>query len=78
MTFAKLSFAALVLGASLTPAFAEGGEHIQSSTSVYLQSLGQSNGAPVVEGRQAAPISAPATLTDAERYVIVHNSASNN
>ncbi|MCE1236569.1 MAG: hypothetical protein LWW93_09450 [Hyphomicrobiales bacterium] len=74
MTFAKLSIAALVLGASLTPALAESGDQTPTAASVYLQSIGHSNGSAMVEGRQAAPIAAAASgLTDAERYVVVHN-----
>ncbi len=69
MTFTKLTFAALALGASLTPALAESGAS-DDRLAAFLAS--QNAAAPksaIVEGRQAAPIAAPAQASAVDRYL---------
>lgn len=83
MTFAKLSLAALIAAAAVTPALADDDG---SPLGAYLQSISAparatdaQPAAKVIEGRQArhmhmatpavAPTPTPAPLTDAERYL---------
>lgn len=74
MTTTKLTFAALFLGASLVPAFANTDDQSQSPRDAYLASLAAAPvQKPVVEGRQATPIHATVTETAAERYVEQRN-----
>jgi len=75
MTFTKLSLAALVLGASLTPALAESGDLSQSPVAAYEQALGNPAVKPaMIEGRQAAPVAATSgALNTVDRYLIEHN-----
>jgi hypothetical protein len=63
------SLAALLVGASLSSAFAD-----QSSPEGRLVPAAEATrvSSPIVEGRQAAPI-AQTNLTDAERLVIERN-----
>jgi hypothetical protein len=71
----SLSLAALLVGASLSSAFAD-----QSSPEGRLVPVAEAmhmTASPIVEGRQAAPI-AHANLTDAERLVIERNLDTNN
>ncbi|MBV5264994.1 hypothetical protein [Pinisolibacter aquiterrae] len=70
MTFTKLTLAALVLGASLTPALAESGDLSQTPVAAYEQALGNPAAKPaVIEGRQAAPVVTPTAETGAARYL---------
>ena len=73
MTSLKLALAALLVGSSLAPAFADNDQEgrlvpVEQATRVV---------APVQEGRQAAPIAKPQSITDGERYVIDRNDAYN-
>lgn len=69
MNVTRFSLAALLLGASLTPALADSGDTGSSPLTVFQQSLAGPARAPLIEGRQATPVAAPAPLTDAERYL---------
>ena len=69
MTFTKLTLAALVLGASFSPALAESDDSAQSPLSVYNQSAGQPAHTAVIEGRQTAPIATPTHANGAEAYL---------
>jgi len=70
MTFTKLTFAALVLGASLTPALAESGDLSQSPVAAYEQALGNPAAKPaMIEGRQAAPVANASAVSGAARYL---------
>ncbi len=68
MTIKSLALASLVLAASFGSAYAE---EAQADRLPIEQRL-SATAAPVVEGRQAAPV-ATSNLTAAERYVIEHN-----
>ncbi len=69
MTYAKLSLAALLLGASFAPALADEADLANSPVAVLNQSVAAPAG-KIVEGRQATPIVATATHeTGAARYL---------
>ncbi|MBV5264993.1 hypothetical protein [Pinisolibacter aquiterrae] len=75
MTFTKLPLAALILGASLTPALAESGDLSQTPVAAFEQALGNPAAkSAVIEGRQAAPVVTPTAPTDAAtRYLDSRN-----
>lgn len=72
MTVKSLALASLVLATTFGAAQAE--DQNQAARVSIEQRLAVAP-APVVEGRQAAPV-ASAVLTTAERYVIEHNTSS--
>lgn len=69
MNVTKLTLAALLVGASLTPALADSGDTSRSPLAVFQQAHATPAEAKMVEGRQATPIVAPAAVTGAERYL---------
>lgn len=71
MTLRFASLAALALAAFVATAHAEaGGEADAAPVRAYLESLGQAAPQAVSEGRQAAPATSSATVTEAQRFVI--------
>jgi hypothetical protein len=72
MKFTSLALAAAALGASLSTASADA--YWKAGDVLPIAQM-QQTAAPVVEGRQAAPVAAEAAfrLTDAERHVIEQN-----
>lgn len=68
MSTIKLSLAALLLGASLTPALADVADNANAPVTVLNQSLGQ-KAAPMVEGRQATPMVATGHESGAAHYL---------
>lgn len=75
MTVTKLTLAALLLGASLTPALADPGpDRSAAPLTAYLASLHQAPAtSPMIEGRQGAPVHATATETALDHYLNQRN-----
>ena len=69
MTSLKLTLAALVLGSALSPALAD--TNVEGRLVPAAQAAQAA--APLQEGRQAAPITTTAPLSDGERLVIERN-----
>lgn len=70
MNATKLTLAALLLGASLTPALAESHDAGNDTLAVYRQSVAAPATVKMVEGRQAAPIvTAPKAQSGVATYL---------
>ena len=65
MTFTKMTLAALVLGASLTPALADSGSSVDDRLAAFVAAQNQPKATQsVVEGRQAAAIATSGNAVD--------------